>query len=372
MKLGTAVFVLTAGQVFAPLDAGSVLNTCRDVGNKDPEYLSLPAEDLSPRPRVVKISREDGVEVIRIELSEISSAGDAGTRTKTFITRDGGKTWSKIIDARKNPYLNSESDSVIYKYTENGLLERSRDRGKTWSVCKFIIDGMSTSDFGRTIAKSSDAKILFHFVTAKPNDPNSLYGSFSVVVLPVTNLQMNGKRIEVPGIFSSVDAGDNWTTFSLELNGFRADERSPLGIDPTNSQRMLGHGRSGMVLTKDGGRSWVPVSQQAALERPASIKGRQDSPERGFPDMAYLQVTQISFQASGGIFLLTNKGLYVSRDEGRSWCHFYSDRPRLFDFHSLYFDPLNPYRLFIGTRNSILISDDDGFSFRRFFDVREQ
>lgn len=371
MKLWATVFLFLAGQAFLPMEPGPVLNSCVDVGNEDPEYLSLPTEDQSPHPRVVRISREGNVELIRIELSEVSSADNARRRTKTLTSRDGGKTWSKAIASQENPYLNSESDSVIYKYAENGLLERSRDKGKTWSVCKFTIEGLTTSDFGRTIAKGVDAKVVFHFVTAKPNDPSRIYGSFSVVIPSATNPQMNGKRIEVPGIFSSVDAGDNWTIFAPDLYGFRADERSTLGIDPTNPQRMLGHGSFGIVMTKDGGRSWVPVGQQAALERPVKIKGRQDSSEAGLPDIAYLQVAQISFNQNGGVFLLTNKGLYVTKDEGRSWCHFYCDGPRLFDFHSLYFDPLNSHRLFIGTLNSILVSDDDGFSFRRFFDARK-
>jgi photosystem II stability/assembly factor-like uncharacterized protein len=141
---------------------------------------------------------------------------------------------------------------------------------------------------------------------------------------------------------------------------------------------MIGHGLSGPVMTTDGGKSWVAVGEQADLEAPAELKGRREALAKRsdgasiplYPEFSYLALLQIDFQPGNSdvIYLLTNKGLYKTEDSGHTWRLTYAGAPSYFELNSLWIDPEKPTRLFLGTRDKVLSSEDSGCHFRTLFD----
>jgi len=295
---------------------------------------------------------------------------------KRFVRSDnGGRTWHADPHYQDRRSLNSEKAPVVYRYRPDELLMRSVDGGAHWVDCAFIVDGLSPQQFvAKVVNKESQAKLSFSLSAIQPGSPSTIYGVLVIGPDPETL-----KTIGLPGVYVSHDAGDHWSMFAPDLRGWDPDEsNSVLGINPSNPKQMLGHAKSGLVISADGGVTWRPVGQQSELEKPAEIKGRKDAiaqrPDASsipiYPTWAYLKVYQIEFQrGSGAIYLLTNKGLYRSEDSAQTWCLVYSGTPSVSELTSLVFDPDNPKRLFVNTRTNILISDDGACHFRVLLDA---
>jgi len=238
------------------------------------------------------------------------------------------------------------------------------------------VNGLNVSEFAKNPVGSQRATVHFGFAAVNPQNPATIYGTFSL--RDPYNSQPAQQSVDLPGLYVSYDSCDNWTVFAPNLKADRPDERALLGIDPSNPDRMIGHAKSGLVLTMDGGKSWSPVGQQADLEAPAELKGRrEDLAKRNdgasialYPEFTYLALLQVEFQQgnSNVIYLVTNKGLYKTEDSSRTWRLIYAGAPSYYELNSLFIDPKNPNRLFVGTRDRILISEDGGCRFRTFFD----
>ena len=231
---------------------------------------------------------------------------------------------------------------------------------------------------------AGEAPATLHFSLAGVNsrDPANIYGSFSVWVRSRPDPGAPIKSINLQGIYVSHDAGDTWTTFAPNLRGSTPIESARLGIDPSDPERIIGHGLAGLVLTTDGGNTWNPVGQQSELESPIDIRGRKEalanrsSSEASLPihpKFTYLAVRQIEFQPgkSSVIYVVSNKGLFRSTDGARSWCLVFSADHQLFELHSLTFDPARPNRLYVSGRKDVWVSDDGGCNFQKFFDWDE-
>lgn len=159
---------------------------------------------------------------------------------------------------------------------------------------------MSGSPFAQKAAGTQHVTLHFGFVAVSPRNANTIYGTFSVWVQQNSQPSAPQKSLDLPGIYVSYNSGDNWTLFASELRGNRPDERGVLGIDPSDPNRMIGHGKSGLAMTSDGGKSWSPVGQQADLEDPAELEGRREELARReygasiplHPGFTYLAVLQ--------------------------------------------------------------------------------
>jgi len=218
-----------------------------------------------------------------------------------------------------------------------------------------------------------------------PQNPATIYACFEVQFRRRKESGvMERMPQDLPGIYVSYDAGDNWSLLSSELRGFSAEGHCTLGINPSNPNMMIAHGRKGVVISRDGGRKWSPVGQQAELEKPAPLKGYAEALaerkrrglklERQWPfDWTYLIIMQIEFDPDSekAVYLVTNKGVFKSEDGARSWCLLDTGTWILFGVGPLYIDPMNPKRIFLGTDKRVLVSEDAGCHFRIFFDWEE-
>jgi hypothetical protein len=241
------------------------------------------------------------------------------------------------------------------------------------------VNGLGAQQFALKVAHNDRAALGFSLSAIHPNDPATIYGIFTVGRIPSKTYPGNYEKVIVlPGVYVSHDAGDHWSIFAPNLRGLNPNERTQLGIDPSDPNRMIGHGKSGLVMTMDGGKSWSPVGQQADLEAPAELKGRREELARRkdgasiplYPEFTYLALLQVEFQPgnSNVIYLVTNKGLYKTEDSARTWRLIYGGKPSYFEINSLWIDRENPSRLFLGTRDKVLVSEDGGCHFKTLFD----
>lgn len=342
-------------------------------------YDSMPSEGNGPEPRVARVSKENNREVIWVTYN-YTAPNSRNDITLAVRSQDGGRTWQPDHPTnRETGFPKSEKTAVLYKEKKNGLLGKSLDGGVHWIECQLNVNGLSAQQFASKVAHNDHAALAFNLSAIHPHDPATIYGTFAVGGIPSkTYPGFYEKGVDLPGVYVSRDAGDHWSMFAPDLRGLNPDERTLLAIDPSNPNRMIGHGKSGLVMTKDGGKSWFPVGQQAELEAPAELKGRREElakrPDGAsiplYPEFTYLALLQVEFQRGDPnvIYLVTNKGLYKTEDSARMWRLLYAGKPSYYELNSLLIDPENPNRLFLGTRNKVLVSEDGGCHFKTLFD----
>ena len=215
-----------------------------------------------------------------------------------FRTRDGGKTWEKVL------YVNDHAGaiditfvpsnpSILYATTWEGwrnpwhmnsggpgsAVWKSSDGGSTWNkLTKGLPDlmgkigvsvpaaapervyltvealeekgGVYRSDNGgESFEQLTDDHRLRHrpwyytHVTADPSNPETVY---------VLNV----------GMYKSNDGGKNWAP----MGGFPHGDHHGLWIDPKNSKRMIGANDGGATITVDGGETWSRQDNQPTAQ----------------------------------------------------------------------------------------------------------
>jgi hypothetical protein len=346
--------------------------------NTDLKYYSIPSDGGEPNPVVTRMSVVGTHEVIWVTYQFQTKSGSYKFEERTVRSDDGGHTWKADQTRHATPFLNSARSSVVYKYTGDDQISRSLDHGIHWEACKFNVDNLSATGFAQKAGGARQATLHFGLAAIHPINPRIIYGSLSVWVPSITDGTRQSAVINLPGIYVSHDSGDNWSMFAANLRGYSVDEPSKMGIDPSNTQRMIGHSGSGIDMSTDGGKTWFRVGEQSDLEKPAEIEGLRDeitkrSEELTIPEHAsftHLSVSQIEFDPhkSNIIYLVTNKGLYKSENSARTWCLIYPGRPSIGEVHSLVIDPEKSDRLFLSTHTQVLESEDGGCHFRVVFD----
>lgn len=345
-------------------------------------YSGPPADRLFPDPRVIEVATgAANQEVIRVRLNALD--GKSNLKELEVHSIDGGLTW---VDGGVPTFPSGEFSHppLRYRLSIYGTqLEWSNDEGTHWQTSQTIIDGMSAKQFASRLGGSNFSDIQLALSAVHPRDPKVIYGC--VRLRPKLD-ESTGLTLEnaqaVPGMYVSHDSGDHWTLFSQQLRGLSSEGYCTLGINPSNPNIMVGQGRLGVIISRNGGREWMAVGQQGELEKPVRLKGYAESvallKEKGIeiekkeaPSWTYLIVTAVEFQRDNEnvIYLVANKGLYKTEDGGRSWCLLDTGTSTLFDLDALWISDTNPRRIFVGTSTKVLASEDAGCHFREIFDA---
>ena len=314
-------------------------------------YEAPSGDRFEPDPRVIAITGAADHPEIRVA---VNLEGGQELREAIIRTLDGGRSWQQL-STRTREYAELSHDKLKYRVSLDGkTLERSSDDGIHWE--RAILDIKDEAGAAR-------GQLRFELAAIHPTKPETIYGCF------------DGN----PAVFVSVDAGDNWSTFYRDAKRGTFDEPCLLAINASNPQIMVAHGKPGVVVSHNGGLTWETVGDAAELERPAELVGYSKAlgkrrekgltADRGWPyEWTYLAVMQVEFFPGrpNTFFLVTNKGVFRTDDGGRSWRLLETGTPKVLGVQNLYIDPIRNGRIFIGTNNSIMVSDDLGCHFRIF------
>src|SRR5579883_384887 len=345
--------------------------SCKAEGAWNQDYEGPPSENGGLSPRVVRMSNVAGTQVIEVDVEVVDAT--KGLTRRTLSTKDGGHTWvaksTRSVDAREF----WQGDVGYQTPIADRRLNRSFNGGLNWDPAALRVDGMTSREFASHITGKDGSNLEFQIAAIHPRNPRTVFACFAI---------RTASNTDYAGMYVSTDAGDNWKLFSREAKEPGPDGSCVLGISPSDPNVMVTHGSTGPVISRDGGVTWTAVGQQSALEAPVSLRdqglshsaatnARGQDEARPF-EWTYLKLAQIEIDQDqeNNIYLVSNKGLFVSFDGANHWCLASLPTTTLFDTESLYIDPSDSSRLFLGTREKLFVSRDFGCHFNIFFDPR--
>lgn len=161
-----------------------------------------------------------------------------------FRTRDGGKTWTKLNEGLRSPdthnlvFFDDKSGRVILCSTEEGL-HRSEDEGRTWH---HVDVPQAPWPYFRCIRKrADDSGVVFLSIGDKPSgeqgmllrsrDRGRTWARIELPVAPNTTIWWIATSAELPSlifactifgqVFRSTDGGETWVKAKRELGELR-------------------------------------------------------------------------------------------------------------------------------------------------------
>ncbi|HET9994498.1 MAG TPA: hypothetical protein VFQ18_03745 [Candidatus Acidoferrum sp.] len=266
--------------VYKSTDAGK---TWTNVGLKDTRHIGAV---------IVHPTNPDVVFV-----AALGHAYGPNTERGIFRTRDGGKTWEKVLylDDRtggidivfdpQNPHILFaamwEGYRTPWTLNSGGAkdgLYRSNDDGATWK--RIEGNGIPEGPFGRISVSVSgaDSNVVYALIEAKKG---GLYRSddggtnwslitddhrFRQRAWYFTHVWADPKdsnRVYIAntGLFRSIDGGKSWE----RLNAPHGDHHA-LWLDPNNPNRMINGNDGGATISVDGGKNWTTQGNQPTAQ----------------------------------------------------------------------------------------------------------
>ena len=212
----------------------------------------------------IAVSRSDP-NVIYAGMGESCIRGNVSHGDGVYRSTDAGKTWAHLgLERTRNigkVRVHPEDPDTVYvaalghahgSNTERGVF-RSRDGGKTWK---------------RVLYRNENAGAID--ISMDPNNPRILYATIWEAVRRPHELVSGGPG---SGIFRSTDAGDTWTDIS-HARGLPKGILGKIGIaaSPAKSGRVFAivEAENGAVFrSDDGGDSWERGSEDRNLRQRA-------------------------------------------------------------------------------------------------------
>lgn len=211
-----------------------------------------------------------------------------------YNSKDNGNSWEKIFDKNIN-VIEETKAGIIYlgsstSFNENDLVFYSTDRGLNWIPTK-----TQPECFNVTYLESD-------------NNGNIFLGSYS------------------SGLFKSTDKGQSW--FSVN-NGLQ--DVSITGIKSNNQLLVLSTAKGGVYISKDYGNSWIPINS----------------------GLVNLEINALSIKPNGNIIICNNDGVFETANNNIKWIKLYSGKTK-----NIF--PYSNNELFIITDKGLFYSNDDG------------
>ncbi|HEX7020697.1 MAG TPA: hypothetical protein VF159_11830, partial [Gemmatimonadaceae bacterium] len=156
----------------------------------------------------------------------------------------GGEVYGAIINIAESPF----DANTIYVGTDDGLVQLTRDGGKTWT-------NVTPKDVGVGLANK---------IEVSPHDPATVYLAF----------RMDRRGDYAPYGFKSTDYGKSWTRINT---GFREGE--PLRVireDPVRRNLLFAGTETGAYLSFDGGAHWQSFSRNLPVVPVTDVEIRHD------------------------------------------------------------------------------------------------
>lgn len=239
-----------------------------------------------------------------------------------FRTKDGGKTWDKIL------YVNNETgaaDMVVDPTNPNKIIvamwEHSRkpwtlksggkgsglyitlDGGDTWKAIS-VEDGMPKGDLGRI------------GIAIAPSKPNLIYALIEA---------------KENGLYKSIDGGKKWTLIQKNDIGGRPFYYSEIYVDPLNENRIYNL-HTYVTRSEDGGRTFRSIMDYGSNVHPD---------HHAF----WIHPTKPEYLINGN-----DGGLTISRDKAETWT-FVNNLP-VGQFYHVNVDNDFPYNVYGGMQDN--------------------
>ncbi|MBI2673272.1 hypothetical protein HYX19_03360 [Candidatus Woesearchaeota archaeon] len=304
------------------------------------------------------------------------------------MTYDGGNKWERIFQGPEQNYIagiefNPKDSNMLY-FGVSGLsdVESGRYYGAPWDDT-----GLYTSkDTGRTWTKSSN---LPH-----PNEPSNQLEIYSILIHPDDpDIMLVGTSSE--GVYITEDGGKTWQEsnlgipedhfyWNMEFDGpsenraereckefYRKGEYKSgcfyyatrtsmsLFVNPHDKNEIWYTTLNGIFISKDLGKSWQWLSDDLK-----NIHTHYMAFDISDPNTIYVGTHQGAIDESGR-FINSSKGLFISRDAGKTWNQVVNGPGEGYSIRAIAVNPKNPDFVVVGTEDPLFISEDKGKTWRK-------
>ena len=203
--------------------------------------------------------------IVYVGMGEETVRGNVSHGDGVYKSVDGGKSWKNVglMDTRQisRVRIDPKDPNIVYVAAighvwgpndERGVF-RTRDGGKTWQKILFRDNGTGAED-----------------LVLEPGNPNTIYASLWQFRRSPWAMENGGPG---SGLFKSTDGGDTWT----EISRNRGLPAGVLGkvtvtVSPVNTQRvwaMVEAKEGGLFRSDDAGETWQKVTDNPnLLQRP--------------------------------------------------------------------------------------------------------
>jgi photosystem II stability/assembly factor-like uncharacterized protein len=301
--------------------------------------------------------------------------GESWTRNSVSVgdgiykTTDAGDNWTRmgledceriariVIDPRHPDTVYVAATGHLWDANPNRGVYRTRDGGKTWSKVLFVNDDTGCGD-----------------VAMDPSDPNTLYAGMWQFRRKPWSFSSGGPG---SGLYKSSDGGDHWTRLTKGLPSGDLG-RIAISVSPARPSRVYAFVEAkprAMYRSEDKGESWTQTySGGGPTDRPfyfAHLIADPRDPNRVYKCATQLWASEDSTRTftaiAGGVhsdfhalwinprnpevlYCGTDGGVYTSVDRGNTW-RFLGNLP-VGQFYHVSYDMEWPYNVYGGLQDN--------------------
>jgi photosystem II stability/assembly factor-like uncharacterized protein len=309
----------------------------------------------------------------------------AGTTNGMIRSADSGSTWARIAPyATRSIAFDMSKLGRIFIATDEAGIVRSDDNGATWKpvnrgICSrrlspLVSDEAGSIYTGAVLDPAQEA--VFVLPNGEDEWSSGKFPGAPLFTVTASRLSRGGLyAITQRGLVGSRDGGQSW-----------ASMKSPAGSEPLTdvlapaweSGTILASAGSSIFFSRDAGKTWreapfpAPIRSLTALDAPwvaaitsagvyLSSDGESWRGSAPIPGGEAYGIVSWSYQR---LLAATAGGLRISSNGGRSWQVLAGELAGN-TIHAICRHPLRQSVLFAGSYGSVLVSEDDGRTWRK-------